>query len=90
MDELAIRNLIADHLGVSPALAVDDRALADLGADALDVWALVLALEKAYGVSIPDDSAERCRTVGDVLDAVRRAPRRRVAAPSGIGRQHCR
>ena len=78
MEEFA-RTLIADHLGVSTDLAVDHAALAELGADPLDVVALVLALEKAYAIRIPDEFAEPCRTVGELLEAVRRAPRRRAA-----------
>ena len=71
LDETLARALIADHLGVAPAMVVDAAALADLGADPLDVLALVLRLEKAFGIGISDAQAESCRTVADLLQVLR-------------------
>ena len=71
LDETLARSLIADHLGVAPAMVVDEAALADLGADPLDVLALVLRLEKAFGVRISDEQVEGCRTVAEILQALR-------------------
>jgi acyl carrier protein len=70
LDETLARAHIADHLGVAPAVVVDAAALGDLGADPLDVLALVLRLEKAFGVRISDEQAEGCRTVADVLQVL--------------------
>ena len=42
----------------------------DLGADSLAVVELVLAMEEAFGVAIPDDQAEKLRTVGDAVSYV--------------------
>ena len=39
----------------------------DLGADSLDIVALVMALEDEFDVSIPDENAEKIQTVGDAL-----------------------
>ncbi|QAY77236.1 phosphopantetheine-binding protein [Sphingosinicella sp. BN140058] len=71
MDETLARTIIADHLGVAPAMVVDAAALADLGADPLDVLALVLRLERAFGVRISDEQVEGCRTVAQVLQSLR-------------------
>ena len=71
LDETLARALIADHLGVTPAMVVDAAALVDLGADPLDVLALVLRLEKAFGIGISDAQAESCRTVADLLQVLR-------------------
>lgn len=81
MDETEARFLIADQLAISPALAIDGAGLDDLGADALDIVALVLRVEKAYGVRIADDRTDACRTVGDVLDALRLALNSKVETP---------
>lgn len=73
MDEIAARSTIADHLGV-PLSAVEDEATLDgLGADPLDVIALVLRLEKSFAIRISDEQADGCRTVGDVVAALRLA-----------------
>ena len=78
MDDAAARQLIADHLGVPRAAVVDSADLADLGADPLDVLALVARLERFFAVRIADPQAESCRTVGEMLTAVDEGwPRRR-------------
>ena len=82
MDETQARSLIAEHLGVSPALAGDKVELAELGADPLDVAAVVLRVEKAYGVRISDACGESCRTVGDVVSAVHAALERKAERPA--------
>ena len=80
MDDEA-RSLIADYLGLPPPAVEDSRDLADLGADPLDILALVARLEKAFGVRIADAQAQACRTVGDLLVALREAgPRQRRTA----------
>jgi acyl carrier protein len=40
----------------------------DLGADSLDVVELVMAFEEEFGIEIPDEDAEKIRTVGDVIN----------------------
>jgi acyl carrier protein len=44
----------------------------DLGADSLDIVELVMALEEEFEITIPDDVAERCNTLGDVIDVLLR------------------
>ena len=90
MDEIAARSTIADHLGV-PLLAVeDDATLSGLGADPLDVIALVLRLEKSFGIRISDEQADGWRTVSDVLAALRLAlvaGTRPAVARAGLARR---
>lgn len=43
----------------------------DLGADSLDLVELVMAMEEAFGMEVPDEDAEKLRTVKDVLDYVK-------------------
>jgi acyl carrier protein len=82
VNESQARRLISDQLGVPLASAVETAALHELGADPLDVVALVLSLERTFGVRISDAQAESCRTVGDLLEAVRTG--RPLAAAAAI------
>jgi acyl carrier protein len=61
--------IICDNLGVNKE-RVDPTTsfLADVGADSLDIVELVMELEEEFGVTIPDDEAEKIKTVGDAID----------------------
>jgi acyl carrier protein len=62
-----IRGLVSEQLGVDSAeLNADANILEDLGADSLDVVELVMAIEEAFDIEIPDEDAEAMRTLGDV------------------------
>ena len=62
-----IRDLIAEQLGVEQERLVNEaNILDDLGADSLDVVELVMAIEDAFDIEVPDDDVENMRTVGDV------------------------
>lgn len=68
-----LRKLVAEHLGVDVTRATDDADLIDdLGADSLDVVELTIAVEDEFRLekSIPDDEADKWRTVGDMLRTV--------------------
>jgi len=61
---LQIKKMVADKLGVSLSAVTNNASFAnDLGADSLDKVELIMELEKEFGVSIPDDEAEKLRTV---------------------------
>ena len=62
-----VRNLLSEQLGVDRSeMKPSAKILEDLGADSLDVVELVMALEEAFDIEIPDDEAERMNTIGDV------------------------
>ena len=42
----------------------------DLGADSLDTVELIMEFEKEFGISIPDDQAEKIQTVGDAISYI--------------------
>ncbi len=66
-----VKKIIVDHLGVEEAKVVPTASFVDdLGVDSLDTVELVMAFEEEFGVSIPDDAAEKIRTVQDVIDFI--------------------
>jgi len=63
-----VRDVIAEELNVSEDQITPDASFADdLGADSLDVVELVMRLEDEFDISIPDEDAEKIRTVGDAV-----------------------
>ena len=66
-----VKEIIVDQLGVNPE-QVDPEAkfIEDLGADSLDTVELVMALEEEFGAEIPDEEAEKLKTVGDAIKYV--------------------
>lgn len=71
--------LTADQLSVAPAQLVRDASLAeDLGLDSLAAIEWGMALEDAFGISLPEDAMEHVSTYGDVCELVLRL----VAVPA--------
>jgi acyl carrier protein len=63
-----MKKVLEDQLEANPAEVTENTSFVDdLGADSLAVVELVLAMEEAFGVAIPDDQAEKLRTVGDAV-----------------------
>ncbi len=63
-----VKDIIVVELGVERDKVNDDTSfMEDLGADSLDTVELVMAFEKEFDVDIPDEDAEKIRTVGDAL-----------------------
>jgi len=72
--EIKVRNIVAEQLGVDVAeVTPDARILDDLGADSLDVVEMVMSLEEAFDIEVPDQDVEELRTVADVERYVTRA-----------------
>ena len=60
--------IIVDKLGVDEAEVKPEASFTnDLGADSLDTVELIMEFEKEFGLSIPDDQAEKISTVGDAI-----------------------
>jgi len=63
-----VKDIIVEELGVErDKLAENASFMEDLGADSLDTVELVMAFEKEFDIDIPDEEAEKLRTVGDAL-----------------------
>jgi len=66
-----LRDIIADTLKVDKEKVVPEASFADdLKADSLDLVELIMAFEDEYGVEIPDEDAQKIRTVGNALEYV--------------------
>ena len=65
-------SIVAEQLGVQEAdIKPESFFEDDLGADSLDVVELVMALEEAFGCEIPDEEAEKIRTVQAAIDYIK-------------------
>jgi acyl carrier protein len=63
-----VKDIIVEELGVEREKLTDSASfMEDLGADSLDTVELVMAFEKEVDIDIPDEEAEKLRTVGDAL-----------------------
>ena len=70
MSEIAsrVKAIIVDKLGVEGSEVTETASFTnDLGADSLDTVELIMEFEKEFGISIPDDQAEKIGTVQDAV-----------------------
>jgi acyl carrier protein len=66
-----VTRVICDHFEVNPAQVTRQmRFQEDLGADSLDLVELVMKLEEVFDITVPDDEAQKIKTVGDAIDDV--------------------
>ena len=66
-----VKKVVIEQLGVSDAEVKREASFVDdLGADSLDTVELVMALEEAFGIEIPDEDAEKIKTIGDTISYV--------------------
>lgn len=64
-----MKELIADQLSIdAETITAESRFKEDLGADSLDLFELVMALEDEYSVEIPAEDLQQMATVGDVMN----------------------
>ncbi|MDR5709506.1 MAG: acyl carrier protein [Armatimonadota bacterium] len=66
-----VKAIIVEQLGVNGEEVTEEASFVeDLGADSLDVVELVMALEEEFGIEIPDEEAEKIRTVGQAVQYI--------------------
>jgi acyl carrier protein len=64
-----VKEIIAKELEVEvKQLTPEAKFIEDLGADSLDIVELVMALEEEFGMDIPDEDADKLKTVGDAME----------------------
>jgi len=69
--EEKVKSIIVDQLGVNESEVTEAASFVDdLGADSLDTIELVMAFEEAFGIEIPDEDAEKIRTVKQAIEYI--------------------
>ncbi len=70
--EARVRSIIADQLGIAEEeIKPESKFIEDLGADSLDIVELIMAMEEEFQTEIPDEEAEKIRSVGDAIEYVK-------------------
>lgn len=68
-----IRDIICEILNVEPEEVTMETAFVDdLGADSLDIFQIVMAVEEEFDIEIPQEEAEKIKTVGDAVEAIQK------------------
>ena len=66
-----VKKVVIEQLGVeSEKVTLESSFINDLGADSLDTVELVMALEEEFNIEIPDEDAEKIKTVSDVVNYI--------------------
>lgn len=63
-----VKNIVVEQLGVeADDVNINSTFIDDLGADSLDIVELIMAFEEEFSIEIPDEAAEKIKTVQDVV-----------------------
>ena len=73
MEESKVMEIIAEQLGISVSELEEDTILADLGADSLDLFQIISALEEEFEIEFDNEEAENLKTVGDAIEYIKSA-----------------
>ena len=66
-----VKNIIVEQLGVeADQVKPEAQFVNDLGADTLDTVELIMALEEEFDIEIPDEKAEKIKTVGEAVSYI--------------------
>ena len=66
-----VKNIIVEQLGVeADQVKPEAQFVNDLGADSLDTVELIMALEEEFDIEMPDEKAEKIKTVGEAIDYI--------------------
>ena len=70
--EERVKNIIVEQLRVEPEqVKPEAQFVNDLGEDSLDTVELIMALEEEFDVEIPDEQAEKIKTVGEAIEHIK-------------------
>ena len=73
MEESTVMEIIGEQLGISASELDEDTVLADLGADSLDLFQIISALEEAFEIEFDNEEAENLKTVADAIEYIKAA-----------------
>jgi acyl carrier protein len=66
-----VKDIVVEQLGVDEAdVSIDSTFIDDLGADSLDIVELIMAFEEEFNIEIPDEAAEKIKTVKDAVEYI--------------------
>lgn len=66
-----VRDIVVEQLGIDEEqVTLEATFIDDLGADSLDIVELIMAFEEEFNIEIPDEAAEKIKTVQDVVDYI--------------------
>jgi acyl carrier protein len=66
-----VRSIIVEQLGVEENVVAMETSFEAMNADSLDIVELIMALEEAFSIEIPDEDAEKLLTVGTAVDYIK-------------------
>lgn len=66
-----VKSIVVDQLGVDEEQITLETSFTELNADSLDIVELIMALEEEFDLDIPDEDAEKLRTVGDAVNYIK-------------------
>ena len=66
-----VKDIVTEQLGVErDEVTIESSLIDDLGADSLDIVELIMAFEEEFNIEIPDEAAEKIKTVQDVVNYI--------------------
>lgn len=66
-----VKEIVVEQLGVDEAdVAMESTFIDDLGADSLDIVELIMAFEEEFNIEIPDEAAEKIKTVSNAVEYI--------------------
>ncbi len=73
MDQNKVLEIIAEQLSVEVSVLNAETVFADLGADSLDLFQIISALEEEFDIEFENDDAESIKTIGDAIEHIQKA-----------------
>ena len=73
MDKAQVISIIAEQLGISESEITEETAFADLGADSLDLFQIISALEEEFNIEFDNEQVEKIKSVGDAMEYIKAA-----------------
>lgn len=73
MDKSVVVNIIAEQLGADAKSITEETSFEDLGADSLDLFQIISALEEEFNMEFENDDAEKIKTVGNAIEYIKNA-----------------
>lgn len=72
MDKSQVIAIIAEQLGIAETEITEDTVFSDLGADSLDLFQIISALEEEFNIEFENEDVEKIKTVGDAIEYVKK------------------